>query len=125
MQPLHDWQLPKVQVAPRRQTLQRAPPLPQREGVVWVMHTPATVQQPVGQLAAEQLEPPPSVMPSLRAATHRPAAHNGRVPQLAQTSPSRPHAIVPQCDAVHAPSDGPSPRRTTCRYYPAGGVTTR
>ena len=69
MQPLQDWQLPLTQVLPIWQLWQLWPPLPQREGVVLLMQTPAPVQQPEGHVAAEhELPPPPPVPP-----THRPS----------------------------------------------------
>jgi hypothetical protein len=61
MQPAHGVHAPLTQVFPIVQLLQVAPPVPQREGVVLVMHTPAAVQQPFAQLVALQV--PPSVAP--------------------------------------------------------------
>lgn len=65
MQPLQVWQLPKTQVLPIWQLWHALPPAPQREGVVVLMHTPAAVQQPEGQVLGEQeelLPPPPPVI---------------------------------------------------------------
>ena len=67
MQPAHAVQAPATQVFPIMQLVHAPPPAPQREGVVLVMQTPAALQQPLGQLLAEQVPPslpvPPPVVP--------------------------------------------------------------
>ena len=63
MQPAHGVQAPATQVLPIMQLVHAAPPAPQREGVVLVMQTPAVLQQPLGQLAAEQVAAPPPPPP--------------------------------------------------------------
>ncbi|PZR12278.1 MAG: hypothetical protein DI536_15345 [Archangium gephyra] len=52
MQPLHETQEPPVHVWPPVHCAHALPPVPQRAGVVLVMQTPFSVQQPWGQSVA-------------------------------------------------------------------------
>lgn len=63
--PAHGVQLPPTQVFPIMQLVQSAPPVPQRDGVVVVMHAPAEVQQPVGHVVASHAGVPPPVPPPI------------------------------------------------------------
>ena len=97
MQPVQDWQVPVTHVEPLTQDVQRLPPLPQREGVVAVMQTPAAVQQPEGQVLGLQVEPPPPPVappPPPVLPTHWPALQLVLPAQSWQLSPFRPHVAL-------------------------------
>ncbi len=89
-QPLQGWQLPLTQVLPIVQLWHALPPAPQREGVVVVMHTPAGVQQPAGQVLGEQEDvPPPPPVPDV---TQEPEEEQSWLfPHCMQAAPLRPH----------------------------------
>jgi hypothetical protein len=70
-------------VEPAWQLTHAWPPVPQREAVVTVVQTPVALQHPDGQVAAEQLEPPPPPTPD----THWPAAQTWDAPHSWQISP--------------------------------------
>jgi hypothetical protein len=94
MQPAHGAQAPLTQVLPIMQLVHAPPPMPQREGVVLVMHTPAALQQPVEQFVALQLPvpPPPPVAEPPPVALPPPVAEP---PPVALPPPVPPPVAVP------------------------------
>lgn len=97
--PVQGVQLPATQVFPIMQLVHNAPPVPQREGVVLVMHAPLEVQQPLGQVVASHIAIPPPVPPPVAPPVPPPVA----VPPPAAPPPVLPPVPPPVAAIAHCP----------------------
>ncbi len=111
MQPAQGRQVPLTQVLADGHEMHALPPAPQRAAVVLVMQTPVAVQQPEGQVAAEQLDPPPPVPPPVTPPPLPPPMAPPPVPPPV-TPPPPPVAPPP-------PPVEPPPPPVALRHWPA------